>query len=421
MKTNSEEILDKVLRISAKAYKSVKNSELAKKFERTFTREKMEKAAKQASQEALRVTKKLMRFAGKQLKSMNESKLARQWKRDLAGSAFVKNMRRYKNRLIIGAMLAGSVAGGIKIAKCFFDKQEDAQEVIADYGKYNVERLRANMDKLRPALICSEDFSDEVYWERSKYTQGYGSTKRNGVTVKKKDKPISRTLSKEFLETVDPSKSYMQNIKEGTLLKAMEYMDNHLEAEVFPYVEKNVKVGLDDEKLLAVALFIYNNGGPAFAKSSFCKAINEGKTGYDDCAKLITLYRYQTVENKKTGKPEKVLARGLISRGYFTVLLWEGKIPPEAIMDFGVKTIYDYPKDKICQDQYVPAGQCLDLKLDDKSVADFIRYCTDKRNFKHKTRKIMPKREVEELEQSAGYQEAKEFVLSSLSQSKGRV
>lgn len=421
MKVNSEEILEKVLRNSVKAYKSVKNSELAKKFERTFTREKMEKAAEQASREALKAAEKLVRFAGKQLKSMNESELARQWKHDLAGSAFVKNMRRYKNRLILGTILAGSVLGGIKFVSRFSERQENVQEVVADYGKYNVERLRENMDKLRPALICSEDFSDEVYWERSKYTQGYGSTKRNGVEVKKKDKPISRTLSKEFLEAVDPSKFYMQNIKEGTLLKAMEYMDNHLETEVFPYVEKNVKVRLDDEKLVAVALFIYNNGGPAFANSSFCKAINEGKTGYDDCAKLITLYRYQTVKNSKTGKSEKALARGLISRGYFTVLLWEGKIPPEAIMDFGVKTIYDYPKEKICQDQYVPVGQCLDLKLDDKSVADFIRYCTDKRNFKHKTRKIMPESEVEKMEQSEGYREAKEFVLSSLSKGKGRV
>lgn len=422
MKVNSEEILEKVLKFTVTAYKSVKNSEPAKRFEQAFTREKLERAAKQASSEALKATQKLMRFAGKQLKSMKESDLARQWKQDFTGNAFVKNMRRHKNRLILGTVLVGSLAGGIKVAKYFSGRPDTvAEEVIADYGKYNVERLRANMDKLRPALICSEDFSDDVYWERSKYTQGYGSTKRNGVAVKKGDKPISRTLSKEFLEAVDPSKSYMQNIKEGTFLKAMEYMDVHLENEVFPYVEKNVKVPLDDNKLLAVALFIYNNGGPAFANSSFCKAINEGKTGYDDCAKLITLYRYQTVTNPKTKKSEKALARGLISRGYFTVLLWEGKIPPEAVIDFGVKTIYDYPKEKICKDQYLPAGQCLDLNLDDESARDFIRYCTDKRNFKDKTRKIMPRKEVEQMEQSSGYQEAKEFVVTALAQGKGRV
>ncbi len=420
MTVNSEEILEKVLAFAGKTYKSVKNSELAKEFERTFTKENIEKAARVAAVTAVDVTKKLVRFAGKQIKSMKESELYKNWKHEFTGENFVKNVRKYKNRLVVGALLVGSLAGGIKLSNSFFSKDKEAQEISIHYGKQNVECLRQNLDKLRPMLICSEDFSDEVYWERSKHTQGYGSTKKNGVAVKKGDKPISRTLSKEFLQEVDPSKSYMQNIKEGTFLKAREYMDNHLEAEVFPYIEKYVKAPLDEDKLNAVALFIYNNGGPAFAASSFCRAINEGKTGYDDCAKYITLYRYQTVKNSKTGKTSKELARGLISRGYFTVLVWEGKIPTEAVMDFGVKTIYDYPKEKICKDQYLPAGECLDLNLDDKTVRDFIQYCTDKRNFKDKTRKIMPQRDVEEMEQSADYKDAQKMLMAFLTQDKTR-
>lgn len=350
---------------------------------------------------------KLMKFAKNGIKSAKDSRLAREFNEKIAGSRFAAQAKRYRNRVLIGTAIGAAVIVGGKKMFSGMDGDNKTKTEI-DCADYNYKLAKENEAVLTLCLANGEDFSDEVYWEKSAYTQGYGNTSRKGVTVKKGDRPISRTLSKEFLEMVDPNKPYMKNIKEGTFEKAQEYVEYHLDESVYPYLKKAVKVKLDRNQVIAVCMFIYNVGGSAFENSSFCEKLNQGKTGYDDCTKYITLFRFQTVQDKKTKKSKKVLASGLINRGYFTIALFNGDLPPESIVDHGIRSLYSYPREKLCNNEKAPAGTCLDLNLDEKTLNDFIDFCVNPKRFNKQTRHILPKKLISSIENSEGYQHYQE-------------
>lgn len=362
-------------------------------------------------EEILATISHLMRFARKKIKSAKDSLLATAWNENFVAHKFLEKIKRYRNKIILGTMIGGAILGAEKISKSY-QKKEFKTENTAKLSIADQNYLRAK-ELLPQTMVClgnCEGFSDPVYWERSAHTQGYGSTKRFGVRVKKNDKPISETLSKEFLETVDPSKPYMENIKEGSMLKGLEMVEYHMENDVLPYVKSCDKVLLNDNQLVGVCIFIYNVGGKSFEKSQFCEAINEGKTG-DDCSQFITLFRYQTITNKKK-KKEKVIAGGLINRSYVTALIFNGDIKPELITDFGIKSIYSYPKEKLCANLDVQASQCLKLNLDKETIKDFVNFCVNDERFKKSTAQIMPKKFIKEIKQSDNYKNTRKQLLS---------
>lgn len=362
-----------------------------------------------ANEQVNQIISKLMKFAKNKVHSLKDSELAQTFNEQIAGSNFVKQARRFRDKVVLGSAIGGAVLlGGKLMQNCGGDKEKQQEQVEMSCAEHNYQLIKENEDLLVTCLANGEDFSDEVYWERSAYTQGYGNTERNGDRVKKGDRPISRTLSKEFLEMVDPNKPVMKNIKEGTFLKAQEYVQEHLDEKVYPCLERAVKVKLNRNQLLGVCVFVYNVGASAFENSTFCAKINEGKTGFDDCSKYVTMFRYQTVTNPKTKKKEKALARGLINRGYFSVLLFNGDLPPESVLDFGVKSIYDYPREKMCKNYNVPAKECLDLNLDKKAINEFIDYCVGSKKYQKKTRNILPQKLVAQLVGSEGYTQYQE-------------
>lgn len=356
---------------------------------------------KTADEKAKNIICKLMKFAKNGIKSSANSTLSETFNRNIAGNRFMQQAKRYRNRVILGTVIGATVITGGK--KIFSNADKDEIKTEKSCADYNYKLVKANEDALILCLANGEDFSDEVYWEKSAYTQGYGNTERYGVKVKKGDRPISRTLSKEFLEMVNPDKPYMKNIKEGTFQKAQDYVQYHLEENVYPSLTKAVKVKLNRNQAIAVCVFIYNVGGSAFENSTFCKKLNEGKTGYDDCTKYITLYRYQTVQDKKTKKSKKVLASGLINRAYFTIALFNGDLPPESVLDHGIRSLYSYPRGKLCNNEKAPAGTCLELNLDDKTMSDFVDFCVNPKRFNKQTRHILPQKLVKAIENSEGY------------------
>lgn len=353
------------------------------------------------NEQAKKMVSKLMKFAKNGVKSATNSHLAKEFNDKIAGSHFARQAKRYRNKVLLGTVIGAAVVLGGK--KLFFGDGGNGVNTEISCGEHNYRLAKENEEALILCLANGEDFSDDVYWERSAYTQGYGNTERKGEAVRKGDRPISRTLSKEFLEMVDPDKPFMKNIKEGTFEKAQEYVQYHLDEKVYPYLKKAVNVHLNRNQVIAVCVFIYNVGGSAFENSTFCKKLNEGKTGYDDCTKYITLFRFQTVADKKTKKSKKVLASGLINRGYFTIALFNGDIQPESVLDHGIRSLYSYPRSKLCNNEKAPAGTCLDLNFDEKTLNEFMDFCVNPKRFNKQTRHILPKKLVLALEKSEGY------------------
>lgn len=59
--------------------------------------------------------------------------------------------------------------------------------------------------------------------------------------------------------------------------RALELLVDHIQREVIPYIEDNVKVPLKQNQIDALASFIYNVGGPNFKGSNLLKKINAGQ------------------------------------------------------------------------------------------------------------------------------------------------
>lgn len=60
--------------------------------------------------------------------------------------------------------------------------------------------------------------------------------------------------------------------------QALDYLKNHLNKSVIPYIDNYVKVPINQNQIDALASLIYNIGGPAFKGSTLLKKINAKDT-----------------------------------------------------------------------------------------------------------------------------------------------
>lgn len=120
-----------------------------------------------------------------------------------------------------------------------------------------------------------EGFSAKPYLCPSGHpTIGYGSiTYENGQKVTMQDKAI-------------------------TMEKAETMLNDWINKNVKPTINKHVKVKLNDNQMSAIASFIYNLGVSAFTTSTFLKHINAKKT-QKEITEAWMLWNKATVNGKK--------------------------------------------------------------------------------------------------------------------------
>lgn len=130
-------------------------------------------------------------------------------------------------------------------------------------------------------LMRLEAFRDTAYPDSGGlWTIGYGSTRVDGIPVKKGD-------------TI-------------TMPKAIACLRQDVKAFVSA-LQRSVTVPLNQNQIDALTCFMYNVGGSGFAKSTLRKTINAGKPVTED---LFT--RWNKVKDQKTGK--YVVVNGLTTR-----------------------------------------------------------------------------------------------------------
>lgn len=175
------------------------------------------------------------------------------------------------------------------------------------------EKYRKYEDKIVAGIALVENFSDRPYLCGAGYwTIGYGNRKVNGEEVNSDTYHISRTFNSDFAAKIDTTKKSYENYREAMFLRGKEYVIAHLDSEIYPVIDENVKVSLSDNEMVAVAMFVYNVGSKSFANSEFLKALNDGERGLE-LAKKMTGFRAISKQNI-LGKNEKVLSKGLLKR-----------------------------------------------------------------------------------------------------------
>lgn len=172
------------------------------------------------------------------------------------------------------------------------------------------ERLKENEDLIFACIAYVEEFKSCPYYCGASWTIGYGSTLDiNNKPVNEESPSVDEKMAKAFVVS-------------------------HLEKNVYPFILKNVKVPLNDNELIATAMFIYNIGGESFSgknaegkliegvnSSSFLQALNSGEKGYE-CAQKLTGFRSMGGS----------LARGLLKRHWVTGAVFCGKIDAAEIL-----------------------------------------------------------------------------------------
>lgn len=237
-----------------------------------------------------------------------------------------QKLRQWRNRALVGAMLAGGLTAGVK--GCFENKDKNVaeQSVVAQRNMQNIAKIQA---EIMTAIAYVEGFSDKPYFCGAKQTIGYGSTYYpNGEAVGKNDKAISCKL---------PVKYY----KGAEFKKGREYVCHHLQKEVYPFIEKYVTRDLSKNELLGVVLFVYNVGGENFSghkkngkvcgkESAFLQALNKGDA-LEDCAVKMTGFR--AMNGKR--------ANGLLKRHWVAMALFCDKISAQDLLKLKATGFYD--------------------------------------------------------------------------------
>lgn len=236
--------------------------------------------------------------------------------------------------------------------------QKKSQEEIA---KANLEMCQKLENEIFACVAYVEDFGkgrdskrfeenarSKPYFCGAKWTTGYGSTVYpKGTTVKKTNKPISKSYAKECAIA-------------------------HLQKRVFPFICKYVTRELSETEMLGTCMFVYNIGGENFSgfkqngekfgnPSSFLQALNKGESA-KKCARKMTGFR------GSNGKR----ANGLLKRHWVQAAVFCGYITPEDLLKLKPSGFYQikelnhfYEKDHADKDGYFT------YKHDKKSIEWF--------------------------------------------------
>lgn len=250
-----------------------------------------------------------------------------------AGNESVLRMRlrrkihRYRNHILVGAMLAGGLAAGVG---SLVREKMPAAVTRQEAAQNNMQKIAKNQAAIMTAIAYVEGFSDKPYFCGAKQTIGYGSTVYpDGSRVKKTDKAISCRL---------PVKYY----KGAEFKKGREYVKHHLENEVYPFIKNYVTRELSAEELLGTVLFVYNVGGESFSghkkngtssgkASAFLQSLNSGEESAVDCAKKMTGFR--AMNGKR--------ANGLLKRHWVAMGLFTGKLEAADLLKLKAAGFYD--------------------------------------------------------------------------------
>jgi lysozyme len=137
-----------------------------------------------------------------------------------------------------------------------FTEDESAQT----FNAFEAARLDPSYDLIKK----EEGYREKAYQNPGdRVTIGYGSTyKPDGSRVK-----LGDTVTAE---------------------QAEEYLKTHVEKEVIPYIDKFVKVPINENQRSALISLIYNIGGPRFANSDVLKKLN--KKDYKGAAEAFTQF-----------------------------------------------------------------------------------------------------------------------------------
>lgn len=217
--------------------------------------------------------------------------------------------KKLANRVMQYGLLTTTLLGGAYFAKQAADDNTlNKIEHSIDIRETNYATLKKCENLTFAAIAYVEDFKPIPYNCGAKWTIGYGST------VDEKNVPI-----------IQNTPAISENVGKCYVLA-------HLERSVYPFIDEHVKISLNEEQLIAVAMFIYNVGGENFSgynlkgekigePSSFLTALNKGQKGVE-CARMFTGFR------ASNGK----LAGGLPKRHWVTGALFLGKIPAKRLL-----------------------------------------------------------------------------------------
>lgn len=262
-------------------------------------------------------------------------------------------------------------------------KAEEVSKQEAKQDKW--EKYRKNESLFIAGIALVEDFSDEVYFCGVAQTQAYGNIyNEDGTRITKDQKAISRTLTAEFLQSVDSTKPIMQNIKEGTLKKGQQKPTAYLEKEVYPILDKYVKnpEKVESNVLLGTVLFMYNIGAPAFINSEYLKDLNDGKRGIELAKKMTGFRSIGGDFSKGLLKREWVAGAFIVNseikvndKSAGTFMSYLSKLKPASFYD-------EQEMDKLYKEQMksLASHEYYTPKYDNETLIWFLKRHTDEKN-----------------------------------------
>ncbi|MDD4557059.1 MAG: hypothetical protein PHE89_07040 [Alphaproteobacteria bacterium] len=350
----------------------------------------------------------------------------------------IERIRRFKNKMLIGGVVAASLVAGkakaneapvaksdsikhkkeikapvqkdhtkdektlvidsLGVQKADSTNHENLKSDTLSIQEYNARSIEKADASIKAIIAMTEDFKDKSYLCSARVrTFGYGTTDI-GRPVRATDK-----VSK-FAEINDDMSE--DERRDAILSKGMEYVSEYLKEHVYPIILENVNVKLEPNEVTAISSLIYNIGKGNFTgyynkakrkqvpPSPVLIALNEGAKG-EDLAKFFFKHSYTKFgANKALGERRGFEGLMIISRKFY-----------DNIATMKVGGCYSLNLNKFVEEdvsskarfsQAIRKGW-LTLKTDDRAIDEAIESLKPQKDFERPIVTILPNDTVQVL------------------------